>query len=72
VPTRPRPRCSRREGEQFRAVVVDHTDKGMAVQLVEVPVLARVTGERAALGDEITARLESADVTAGVVVFVRT
>ena len=61
-----------REGEQFRAVVVDHTDKGMAVQLVEVPVLARVTGERAALGDEITARLESADVTAGVVVFVRT
>ena len=51
-----------REGEQFRAVVVDHTDKGMAVQLVDLPVLARVTGERAALGDEVAARLESADV----------
>ena len=48
-----------REGEQFGAVVVDHTDKGMAVQLVDVPVIARVTGERAALGDEITARLEA-------------
>ena len=60
-----------REGEEFRAVVVDHTDKGMAVQLVEVPVLARVSGERAALGEEITARLESADVRAGVVAFVR-
>ena len=60
-----------REGEEFRAVVVDHTDKGMAVQLVEVPVLARVSGERAALGEEITARLESADVRAGVVAFAR-
>jgi exoribonuclease R len=60
-----------REGEEFRAVVVDHTDKGMAVQLVEVPVLARVSGERAALGEEITARLESADVRAGVLAFVR-
>ena len=60
-----------REGEGFRAVVVDHTDKGMAVQLVEVPVLARVSGDRAALGDEIMLRLESADVRAGVVVLVR-
>ena len=48
-----------RVGEDFRAVVVDHTEKGMTVQLVEVPVLARVSGERAALGDEILARLEA-------------
>jgi exoribonuclease R len=60
-----------REGEEFRAVVVDHTDKGMEVQLVDVPVLARVTGERASLGSEIAARLESADVRAGTVAFVR-
>ena len=60
-----------RVGEEFRAVVVDHTDKGMTVQLVEVPVLARVSGERAALGDEILARLERAEVRAGVVVLVR-
>ena len=60
-----------REGEQFRAVVVDHTDKGMEVQLVDLPVLARVTGDRAPLGAEVAARLESADVRAGKVLFVR-
>ena len=60
-----------REGEQFRAVVVDHTDTGMQVQLVDLPVLARVTGDRAPLGGEVSARLESADVRAGTVVLVR-
>lgn len=60
-----------REGEAFRAVVVDHTDKGMEVQLVDLPVLARVTGERARRGEEVSARLESADVRAGTVAFVR-
>ncbi|WP_377643122.1 RNB domain-containing ribonuclease [Oryzobacter terrae] len=60
-----------REGETLRAVVVDHAEKGMDVQLVDVPVLARVTGERAALGSEVEVRLERADVAAGQVVLVR-
>ena len=60
-----------REGETLRAVVVDHAEKGMDVQLVDVPVLARVTGDRAALGAEVAVRLESADVAAGKVVLTR-
>jgi exoribonuclease R len=60
-----------REGEVFRAVVVDHTDQGMEVQLVDLPVLARVTGERVARGGEVSVRLGSADVQAGTVTFAR-
>ena len=36
--------CSAARGESFGAIVVDHTDKGMEVQLVDLPVIARVTG----------------------------
>ena len=39
-----------REGESFGAIVIDHTDKGMEVQLVDLPVIARVTGRRAGAG----------------------
>ena len=59
-----------REGERFTAVVVDHAERAMDVQLVELPVLARVTGRTVALGSEVTVRLEVADVRAGVVSFV--
>jgi exoribonuclease R len=60
-----------REGETLRAVVVDHAEKEMVVQLVAMPVLTRVTGERAALGAEIDVVLDRADVAAGVVVLRR-
>jgi exoribonuclease R len=59
-----------REGETFTAVVLDHTERGMDVQLVELPVLARVTGDRRALGSQIVVRLEKADVRAGLLSFV--
>jgi exoribonuclease R len=62
---------SGREGDVFRGVVVDHTDKGMEVQLVDLPVLTRVTGDRGPLGGEVSARLQSADVRAGTLVLVR-
>ena len=39
-----------REGESFGAIVIDHTDKGMEVQLVDLPVIARVTGRRCRAG----------------------
>jgi exoribonuclease R len=58
-----------REGERFPAVVVDHTEQGMEVQLVDLPVLARVTGERGSLGGSVRVRLERADVRTGIVGF---
>ena len=58
-----------REGDSFGAVVLDHTEKGMEVQLVDLPVLARVTGDRSPLGSRVTARLDLADVRAGQVLF---
>jgi exoribonuclease R len=58
-----------REGESFGAVVLDHTEKGMEVQLVDLPVLAGVTGDRAPLGSRVSARLDLADVRAGQVRF---
>ncbi|QKE85022.1 RNB domain-containing ribonuclease [Arthrobacter sp. NEB 688] len=61
---------SGRVGERFDAVVVDHLEKGMEVQLVDLPVLAKVTGDRAALGSSVSVRLEAADVAAGRVTFV--
>ena len=58
-----------REGESFGAIVVDHTDKGMEVQLVELPVIARVTGRIDALGSHLSVRLDLADMRAGEVAF---
>jgi len=61
-----------REGESFGAIVIDHDDKGMEVQLVDLPVIARVTGPRAALGAHVSVRLDVADVRAGDVSFSHT
>ncbi|HEU5456278.1 MAG TPA: RNB domain-containing ribonuclease [Nocardioides sp.] len=58
-----------REGETFGAIVIDHTDKGMEVQLIDVPVISRVTGPAAALGTNLSVRLDLADVRAGEVAF---
>ncbi|MGL4743252.1 MAG: RNB domain-containing ribonuclease [Dermatophilaceae bacterium] len=62
---------SRRVGEEFAAVVVDHTERGMEVQLAEVPVLALLTGPRAGLGAMVRARLAEVDIAAGAARFVR-
>jgi len=58
-----------REGESFGAIVIDHTDKGMEVQLVGLPVVARVTGPQATLGTQLSVRLDLADVSTGEVAF---
>ncbi|GGB68840.1 ribonuclease II [Knoellia flava TL1] len=58
-----------RVGESFSAVVVDRDEKGLEVQLLDVPVVARATGE-AELGATVDVRLESADVATGQVRFV--
>ncbi len=62
---------SGRVGERFPAVVIDHTEKGMEVQLVDLPVLGRVAGPRAELGAAVEVRLDGADVSAGEVAFTR-
>jgi hypothetical protein len=41
----------------------------MEVQLVDLPVIAGVTGRRAALGAHVSVRLDLADVRAGEVAF---
>ena len=58
-----------REGQSFGAVVLDHSDTGMEVQLVDLPVIGRVLGRRAALGAHVSVRLDLADVRAGEVAF---
>ena len=59
-----------REGESFGAVVVDHTDKGMEVQLVDLPVIARVDrSPRRRWAAHLSVRLDLADVRAGEVAF---
>ena len=60
-----------RVGEAFDAVVVDHDDKGVEVQLLDLPVVARATGT-GELGATLRVRLESADVATGTVSFVVT
>lgn len=56
-------------GQTFSAVVVDRDEKGIEVQLLDVPVVAKAkgTGE---LGATINVRLESVDVSTGQVRFV--
>ena len=60
---------SGREGDRFRAVVVDRAEKGIEVQLVDLPVLVRLHGARGRLGAAVEVVLERADVGAGEVVF---
>jgi len=60
---------SPRVGETFSAVVVDRDDKGVEVQLLDVPVVAKAKGA-GELGATIDVRLESVDVSTGQVRFV--
>ena len=57
-----------RVGDVLDGVVVDHRESGIEVQLVELPVLARVPGEQPDLGSAVRLRVEEADVAAGRVV----
>ncbi|KRE43320.1 RNB domain-containing ribonuclease [Knoellia sp. Soil729] len=58
-----------RVGQSFKAVVVERDDRGLEVQLLELPILARAKGE-AELGASVSVRLESVDVAAGQTTFV--
>ncbi|MFC7489064.1 MULTISPECIES: RNB domain-containing ribonuclease [unclassified Knoellia] len=58
-----------RVGQTFSAVVVDRDDKGVEIQLLDLPVVVKAKG-RGELGATVDARLESADVPTGQVRFV--
>ncbi len=53
-----------RRGQTYRAVVVDTAERGVEVQLTDLPILGFATGG-APLGDTVTVRVESADVATG-------
>lgn len=58
-----------RIGETFAAVVVDRDEKGLEVQLLDIPVVARATGA-GELGATVDVRLDAADIATGRVRFV--
>lgn len=60
-----------REGEVFRALVTERDEKGARLQLIDVPVVARVDTRSVASGDEVQVRLVSADAVRGEVRFER-
>lgn len=60
---------SPRVGESFDAVVVERDDRGLEVQLLELPVIVRAKGE-AELGATVSVRLEAVDVSLGQTTFV--
>ncbi|MGI8932360.1 MAG: RNB domain-containing ribonuclease [Sphingomicrobium sp.] len=50
-----------REGEQFTALVTDVDERGVRMQLCELPVVARIGAHRVAPGDAIRVKLVAAD-----------
>lgn len=62
---------SGREGEIFDAAVVDESDRGVDVQILDPAVLVRLAARRVDPGDEVRVRLESVDVEQRSVTFRR-
>lgn len=50
-----------REGEHFAAVATDVDDRGVRIQLCDLPILARVDATGVVPGDRLTVRLTTAD-----------
>src|SRR3954469_16915605 len=53
-------------GSTLQGVVVDESDKGVVVQLIELAVVTRATG-RARAGETVTVRVDEADVATGTI-----
>ncbi len=60
-----------REGEVFDAVVTDEDERGVRIQLVDMPVVARVVAHKVEPGDALRVRLEAADPVARTLSFQR-
>ena len=50
-----------REGEAFEAVVTDEDERGVRIQLCELPIVARVVAHRVEPGDTLRVTLVAAD-----------
>ena len=60
-----------REGEIFPAVVTDVDERGVRMQLSDLPVVARVGAHRVEPGDALSVRLVAADPERRAVSFQR-
>jgi exoribonuclease R len=60
-----------REGEIFEAVVIDESDRGIEVQIVDPAILVRIAAKRVDPGDDVRVRLISADPERGTAEFER-
>ncbi|MEO7655348.1 MAG: RNB domain-containing ribonuclease [Sphingomicrobium sp.] len=61
-----------REGEQFAAVVTDIDERGVRMQLCDLPVVTRISAHQVAPGDALSVRLVAADPATRKVEFQRT
>jgi len=62
---------SGREGEQFEAIVTDVDERGVRMQLCDLPVVARIVAHRVAPGDMMRVKLVAADPVTRKVEFQR-
>ena len=60
-----------REGEQFAALVTDVDERGVRMQLCDLPIVARIVAHHVAPGDKMTVKLISADPVTRKVEFQR-
>ena len=60
-----------REGEVFEAVVTDVDERGVRIQLRDLPVVTRVTAHRVEPGDEVRLRLIASDPERRALIFQR-
>ena len=61
-----------REGEQFAAMVTDVDERGVRMQLCDLPVVARIVAHHVAPGDGLAVQLVSADPRTRKIEFQRT
>ena len=62
---------SGREGEVFDAVVTDEDERGVRIQLAELPIVARVVAHKVAPGSKLRIELAAVDLAARTVSFTR-
>ena len=60
-----------REGETFEAVVTDEDERGVRMQLKDLPIVTRIAAHRVDPGDEVRVRLVEADPERRTIVFQR-
>jgi len=60
-----------RAGEMFPGIVTDVDERGVRIQLRDLPVVARVSAHRVEPGDELRVKLTAADPDRRVVAFQR-